>query len=147
MLCAGRHFNDSFSLEGRDFHFSTEHGCDKIDRYITGDIEALAVKNLMRPDGNRHVEVSGWPTVGTMLSFIGQTESHAGLYAGWDMDGDGALFVNPLTPLAGRAGFRDKVASAFTLTTGPADTEEPLLKAQLPRPFATGAWFDGRCRL
>lgn len=147
MLCAGRHFNDGFSLEGRDFHFSTENGRDKVDRHITSDIEAFALKDLMRLNGNGHVEIARWPTVGAMLSFIGEAKSHAGLYAGWNMDGDGALFVNPLTSLAGRAGFRDKVAGAFTLTTGSADTEEPLLKPQLPSTFAAGAWFDGRCRL
>ena len=52
MLCAGRHLNDGFSFQSRDFDFSTEHGRDEIDRHITGDIEALAMKDWMGPDGN-----------------------------------------------------------------------------------------------
>ena len=128
MLCAGRHLNDGCPREGRDFHFSTEHGRDEVDRHITGDIEALAMKDLMGPDGNGHVEIAGRATIGAMFSFIGETKSHAGLNACWNMDGDGALFVNTLTPLAGRAGFCDEVTGAFTLTTGSADAEEPLLK-------------------
>src|SRR6185437_7033806 len=128
MLCAGRHLNDSCPGEGRDFHFSTEHGRDEVDRHITGNIEALAMKDLMGSDGNGHVEVAGRTAIGAMLAFIGETKSHAGLNTGWNMDGDGALFVNPLTSLAGRAGIRDEVTGAFTLTAGPADAEEPLLK-------------------
>ncbi len=147
MLCAGRHLNDGFPLEGRDFHFSTKHGGDEIDRHITGDIEALAVKDRMGSDGHGHVEIAGRATIRTVLSFIGETKTHAGLNTGWNMDGDGALFVNPLTPLTGRAGFRDKVTGAFTLATGPADTEEPLLKPKLPGTFAAGTWLDGCRRL
>jgi hypothetical protein len=82
----------------------------------------------MGSDGNGHIEIAGRATIRTVLSFIGETKTHAGLNTGWNMDGNGALFVNPLTPLTSRAGFRDKVTGAFTLATGPADTEESLLK-------------------
>lgn len=145
MLRAGRHFNDGCSREGRHFHFSTECGRDEIDRHITGDIEAFAMKDLMRSDGDGHVEVSGRTTIRAMFSFIGQTKSHAGLDTGWNMDGDGALFVDPLASLAGRTGIRDEVTGAFTLTARPADAEESLLKTKLPRALAATAWLDG-CR-
>src|SRR3569832_2688793 len=114
MLCAGRNLDDGFSLEGWDFHFPTEHCSDEVDRHVTGDIQPLAVKDLMRSDGNRHVEVSGRASVGAMFSFIGETKPHAGLNTGRNMDGDGPLFINPLAPLAGRTGFRDKMTGAFT---------------------------------
>ena len=143
MLCAGRHLNNGFPLEGRDFHFSTEHGRDEVDRHITGDVEAFAMEDLMGSDGHGHIKVAGRAAIGTMLSFIGETKSHAGLNTGRNMDGDGALFVHPLTPLAGRAGVRDKVTGAVALTTGPADAEEPLLKTNLSRTFAAGTWLDG----
>ena len=144
MLCAGRHFDDGCPRESRDFHFSTERGRNEIDRYITGNIKPLAMKDLMGPDGNCHVEVAGMATIGTMLSFIGKTKSHAGLNTGWNMDGDGAFFVNALTSLAGRTGFRDKVTGAFTLTAWTADAEEPLLESNLTSTFAAGACLDGR---
>ena len=144
MLCAGRHLDDGCPRESRDFHFSAECGRDEIDRHITGDIEPLAMKDFMGSDGNRYVEVAGMATIGAMLSFIGKTKAHAGLNTCWNVDGDGAFFVNPLTSLAGRAGFRDKVTGAFTLTAWTTDAEEPLLKAKLPRTFAAGACLDGR---
>ena len=61
------------------------------------------MKNFMGSDSNCHVEVAGMATIGAMLSFIGKTKSHAGLNTGWNMDGDSAFFVNPLTSLAGKA--------------------------------------------
>ncbi len=144
MLCAWRDLDDGCPRESRDFHFSAERGRDEIDRHITGDIEPFAMKNFMRSDGNRHVEIAGMATIGAMLSFIGKTKSHAGLNTGWNMDGDGAFFVNALTSLAGRAGFRDKVTGAFTLTAWTADAEEPLLESNLTSTFAAGACLDGR---
>ena len=88
MLCAGRHLNNGFPFEGRDFHFSTEDGRDEVDRHITGDVEAFAMEDLMGSDGHGHIKVAGRAAIGTMLSFIGETKSHAGLNTGRNMDGD-----------------------------------------------------------
>ncbi len=146
MLSAWRNFDDGVSFESRYLDFPSEYSRDQIDRDITGNVESFTLKDLMRLDGNGHIEIPGGAAVRAMLSFIGEAEPHSGFNSSWDVDGDRTFFVHPLASLAGRAGFRDEVSGAFALPAGTAHTEEPLLKTNLPRAFAAGARLDGRRR-
>lgn len=147
MLCARRHLDNSISLEGWDFDFSSEHGRNKVDRNVTGNIETFSLKDLMRLDGDRHIKIPRGPIIRAMLTFIGETKSHAGFNAGRNVHGDRTLFVYALAALTCRAGFRDDTAGPFTLPAWSTDTKKSLLKPDLPGTFAARAGFDRRRRL
>ena len=72
MLSARRNFDDGVPLEGRHFDFPAEYRRDQVDRDVTGDVEPFSLKDLMGFDGNGDVEITRGPTIGTVLSFIGE---------------------------------------------------------------------------
>lgn len=59
------------------------------------------------------------------------------------MNGEHALFANPLASAAGLAGLRDDLSRSFALPAGAADAEEALLETHLALSLAGWAHLDG----
>src|SRR5215204_1046749 len=60
------------------------------------------------------------------------------------MHGDGALFIDPLTSLAARAGFGHNLTGALALSAWAANAEKTLLEAKLSRSLAARTGLNGR---
>ena len=55
LLRAGRNLDDRIAFQRGDLNLSSEYGCGKMNRDVTEDILSLALEDLVRLDGNRHI--------------------------------------------------------------------------------------------
>ena len=144
MLCAGGNLDDRRTFERRDFDFSTHGRRNETDRHVAEDVVALARKEGMRLDGDRHIQVSRRPRVDTVFTFVGEAEPHAGFDAGRNVHGNRPFLVRSLPALAGGAGLGDDPPGSFALAAWTADAKKTLLEPDLSHPFAARAGLH-RC--
>ena len=77
LLRAGRNLDDRIAFQRGNLDLSSEYGCDELNGDVTEDILPLALKELVRLDGNCHIEIARRACVGSVLPFVREAKTHA----------------------------------------------------------------------
>src|SRR5580704_5758903 len=118
------------AVERRHLDVAAERGLHHGDRHAAMDVGTLALKQLVAPHRQEHVEIARRPAARARFALAGKADARAVLDAGWDVDLQ--RLVAPHPALAGAAAARlvDHLARAVAGMAGALDGEETLLGAQ-----------------
>src|SRR5260370_32174817 len=104
-------------------------------------VGAVALKERMRRQREKHIEVAGRPAPHPGLALAREPDAGAVLDAGRDIDRQHALARDPPGPGAGRARTVDHLAAALARRAGPFQSEEALGMADASRATAGRTGF------
>src|SRR6202161_2926298 len=90
------------------------------------EVGAVALKEWMRAERQKNIEVAGWPTAETRLAFPGQPDARAVFDARRDIHRQSALSRHPARSDARRARAFDHLAPALTGQAGALEREKTL---------------------
>src|SRR5256884_618935 len=120
---------------------------DKTNRHVANQIVAVAVENLMRPDMQNDVKISGRPAANAALPVAGRAQARAGVHARGNFNCDFGSALAPSGAPARATGLFHGAAGAFASRAGLGDAENPARVDDLPASAAGGTGLRCRARL
>src|SRR5580700_191945 len=146
-LCARRHLDRMFAVDGGDRDGVTEHGLGDGHRQLIQQVLTAAHEVGMRLHAEAEVEIAGRAAARAGLPFTGEAERDVVVDTGWDGDLDGVPPLEAALATTDRAGFLNHLTLPMAGGTrghvGDLPEDRLHLPAHLPGATTRGALRRG----